>query len=110
MFGSYQYNLPSCFVEELPEEHIAINQASPTNTTHATKHYNDNHGHSFDQGPSIEADFNQDHHYGGLNVGSRVFHLKFGYGKILRIDGDKLDIAFEKSGRKTVIASYVDAA
>ena len=33
-----------------------------------------------------------------LARGDRVFHDKFGYGKIVNIDGHKLDIAFEKSG------------
>ncbi|EPX86573.1 ATP-dependent DNA helicase, Rep family [Rubellimicrobium thermophilum DSM 16684] len=33
-------------------------------------------------------------------VGDRVFHQKFGYGRVTRVDGDKLDIAFEKAGRR----------
>ena len=31
-------------------------------------------------------------------VGDRVFHQKFGYGKVTKIDGDKLHIDFEKAG------------
>ena len=43
-------------------------------------------------------------------VGARVFHQKFGYGRIAAVDGDKLDIAFEKAGNKKVIASFVRPA
>ena len=41
--------------------------------------------------------------------GDRIFHEKFGYGQIEGIEGNKLDIAFEKSGRKKVIDSFVQA-
>ena len=30
-------------------------------------------------------------------LGQRIFHEKFGYGSVVAIDADKLDIAFEKS-------------
>ena len=42
--------------------------------------------------------------------GQRVFHQKFGYGRITNIDGNKLDIAFDKAGTKKVIASFVTRA
>ena len=42
-----------------------------------------------------------------FTIGDRVFHLKFGMGDVQEIDGDKLDIQFDKAGRKKVIASFV---
>ena len=44
----------------------------------------------------------------GLKVGLRVFHQKFGYGRILYVDGNKLEVKFEKSGTKKVIDSFVE--
>ncbi|MGR3794136.1 ATP-dependent helicase [Vannielia sp. SX4] len=41
------------------------------------------------------------------SVGERVFHQKFGYGAITGIEGDKLEIAFEKAGLKKVVAKFV---
>ncbi|MDB5618694.1 UvrD-helicase domain-containing protein [Tardiphaga sp.] len=38
----------------------------------------------------------------------RVFHQKFGYGAVIKIDGNKLTIAFEKAGEKKVVDSFVD--
>ncbi len=40
-------------------------------------------------------------------MGDRVFHQKFGYGEIIGIEGDKLDIAFDKAGTKKVVARFV---
>jgi DNA helicase-2/ATP-dependent DNA helicase PcrA len=42
------------------------------------------------------------------SVGERIFHQKFGYGRISSIDGNKLTIAFEKAGEKKVLDSFVE--
>jgi DNA helicase-2/ATP-dependent DNA helicase PcrA len=43
-------------------------------------------------------------------VGDRVFHLKFGNGKVTAVDGNKLTIAFDKAGEKRVVDSFVERA
>ena len=43
-------------------------------------------------------------------VGDRVFHQKFGYGLVQGVEGDKLDIDFEKAGQKHIVARFVTAA
>jgi DNA helicase-2/ATP-dependent DNA helicase PcrA len=45
-----------------------------------------------------------------LALGQRVFHGKFGYGTIAAIEGNKLEIEFEKAGRKKVLDSFVSAS
>ena len=40
--------------------------------------------------------------------GERIFHQKFGYGRIDVIDGNKLTVSFEKAGIKKVLDSYVE--
>jgi len=42
-----------------------------------------------------------------MRVGLRVFHQKFGYGTVLEIEGNKLEIEFETAGRKRVMDSFV---
>jgi DNA helicase II / ATP-dependent DNA helicase PcrA len=42
--------------------------------------------------------------------GDRVFHKKFGYGEVTALEGDKLEIAFDKAGVKHVLQGYVIAA
>ena len=46
----------------------------------------------------------------GHTAGDRVFHQKFGYGRILTVDGDKLEIAFDKAGTKKIIDRFVQPA
>ncbi|MEP6103623.1 3'-5' exonuclease, partial [Parasphingorhabdus sp.] len=45
-----------------------------------------------------------------VTVGMRVFHNKFGYGEVMEKEGNKLEIAFEKSGDKRVLDSFVEVA
>ncbi len=45
-----------------------------------------------------------------FTIGDRVFHQKFGYGAVSGIEGDKLDIRFDKAGDKKVVGRYVVAA
>jgi DNA helicase-2/ATP-dependent DNA helicase PcrA len=39
--------------------------------------------------------------------GDRVFHKKFGYGIVVGIEGDKLEIDFSKAGVKKVVAGFI---
>ena len=39
--------------------------------------------------------------------GARVFHQKFGMGNVVHVDGDKLEISFDKAGHKKVVAAFV---
>ena len=41
-------------------------------------------------------------------VGDRVFHLKFGNGNVVAVDGNKLLIQFDKAGEKRVVDSFVE--
>ncbi|PTD19429.1 DNA helicase II [Sphingomonas fennica] len=45
-----------------------------------------------------------------IAIGQRVFHTKFGYGSVAEIEGNKLEIDFELSGRKRVLDSFVNPA
>jgi DNA helicase-2/ATP-dependent DNA helicase PcrA len=41
-------------------------------------------------------------------TGERVFHQKFGYGRIRAVEGNKLTVSFDKAGEKKVIDSFVE--
>ncbi|MFC0409229.1 ATP-dependent helicase [Roseomonas elaeocarpi] len=45
-----------------------------------------------------------------MTVGTRVFHQKFGYGRVTRVDDDRLDVDFEKTGSKRVLDRFVERA
>jgi DNA helicase-2/ATP-dependent DNA helicase PcrA len=40
-------------------------------------------------------------------LGDRVFHQKFGYGAVMAVEGDKLDIEFDLAGAKKIVARWV---
>ena len=48
--------------------------------------------------------------HAGYAPGERIFHQKFGYGRVAEVDGNKLTIDFEKAGRKRVVDSFVERA
>jgi DNA helicase-2/ATP-dependent DNA helicase PcrA len=47
---------------------------------------------------------------GAYAIGDRVFHIKFGYGAVRHIEGNKLTVMFEQAGEKKVIDSFVERA
>jgi DNA helicase II / ATP-dependent DNA helicase PcrA len=46
---------------------------------------------------------------GRFTDGTRVFHLKFGAGTVMAVDGNKLTVEFDKAGQKMVLESYLEA-
>ena len=46
----------------------------------------------------------------GFKPGERVFHQKFGYGRVTEVDGNKLTVDFEKAGEKRVVENFVERA
>ncbi|HEX3485242.1 MAG TPA: 3'-5' exonuclease, partial [Micropepsaceae bacterium] len=43
-------------------------------------------------------------------VGERVFHQKFGYGRVVAVEGNKLLVDFDKAGSKRVMDGFVGKA
>ncbi|WP_029058967.1 ATP-dependent helicase [Stappia stellulata] len=43
-----------------------------------------------------------------FDMGERVFHIKFGYGEVVGIEGNKLTVQFDKAGRKKVLDSFLE--
>ena len=130
--GRWQSAPPSRFIDELPAEHIDIRSQPGLYGSGGTP----GAGLGFSDTPAVfnaagrrprrrqrgggvieDAPFQalpgedapREDNGGGVKVGERVFHRKFGYGQIVAIDGGKLEIAFEKAGGKKVMASFVEA-
>ncbi len=132
VFGQWQSSLPSRFIDELPEKHVEVltppglygggygAAAGVQNSIDAkvadANVYNSPGWKRMQErasqrpvaqprestSPVIDMAATSSH-----TVGERVFHQKFGYGEIMAIEGDKLEIAFEKAGTKKVVARFV---
>ncbi|MBI1394099.1 MAG: AAA family ATPase [Alphaproteobacteria bacterium] len=44
-----------------------------------------------------------------FDVGARVFHQKFGYGRVTEAEGQKLTVEFDHSGPKRVVDTFLEA-
>lgn len=117
VYGQWQSATPSRFIDELPADHIDVFSESGVYARQdaATKTLVDPFsgvdGIPRSRRRMIEAArspaYKPAGDGSGFSIGLRVFHQKFGYGKITYVDGDKLDIDFEKAGPKRVMASFV---
>ena len=124
IYNQWQNFLPSRFIEELPDEHVehasdqglhgGIGAQSSLRETIRSFEYESpkSRGHARD-GTVIEGEVwlapsKKDN--GKLAVGNRIFHQKFGYGKVVSADGNKLEVAFEKASTKKIIDSFVEPA
>ena len=125
--GQWQSSIPSRFVQELPPETviedvaqglgggIPFGRATPAQL--ASGGYGE--GASGGYGPGwrrmaarresgTEAQsFTPQGNAAGFAAGDRVFHQKFGMGDVVHVDGDKLEIAFDRAGHKKVVAGFV---
>ena len=72
------------------------------------------HGSHPGRGPVIEGEgrlvVSESSAASDFKRGERVFHQKFGYGKVKSVDGNKLTVSFDKAGDKKVIDSFVQKA
>jgi DNA helicase-2/ATP-dependent DNA helicase PcrA len=118
VYGRWQSAIPSRFVSELPDEHIEeINsmdtfgsgQWGGAGRLRDTNRFGKT---SRTTAPLIEDTNWKTQSLDGaestFTIGQRIFHQKFGYGAVRSIDGNKLEIAFDKAGTKKVIDSFVE--
>ena len=133
IYNQWQNSLPSRFVDELPDDNInqmaeqglyggigvnaGLKSLSSGNGQHQSSRFFSyespkKRGHASD-GTVIEGEawlVPSTSDGSKFQIGGRVFHQKFGYGKVLSLDRNKLEVEFEKAGIKKVIDSFVDPA
>jgi DNA helicase-2/ATP-dependent DNA helicase PcrA len=125
IFNQWQAAIPSRFLRELPTDQLAESSDAGLYATYSAGH----HGGLRDQASGFDYEslgvggkrtrwrdetLDDRRAVAGdkvdLGIGQRVFHQKFGYGRIVAVDGNKLDIEFEKAGAKKVLDSFIEAA
>ncbi|HET6466836.1 MAG TPA: UvrD-helicase domain-containing protein [Geminicoccaceae bacterium] len=129
VYNQWSSSIPSRFIDELPEAHIEQLHRHPATRPDLGIMFDDAPyaprpgrfqsrrlgGGPSGGGPVIEgrAEIMESRPPAGSRsfaLGQRIFHEKFGYGRIQEIEGNKLAIAFEKAGTKKVIDSFVQPA
>jgi DNA helicase-2/ATP-dependent DNA helicase PcrA len=140
IFGDVQMQAPSRFLQELPEDDIQKEEVAFGGFGYGERSTGGGESSSFTKTaykPSFNKSSFSKPSFGGGSLnksasnsfvkpissysspskkspegleGKRIFHQKFGYGKVVSADGNKLEIAFEKTGVKTVMKDFVTAA
>ncbi len=142
VYGQWQNNLPSRFINELPPQNIEIinkcadyfgsdNYGSSGGYGYGQKNYwqkssaNNNTRYDDDDRYSYVSNDDCDSSWNGsiykakqkaknqnavYPVGTKVKHDMFGQGTVLNIDGNKLEIFFDRVGKKKLMSEYVKKA
>jgi DNA helicase II / ATP-dependent DNA helicase PcrA len=134
VYGQWQSALPSRFIDELPEAHVevltppglygggygAAGMASSIETKAMKADVYNSPGWRRMQDRAANRPVSQPRETRDMVInatalssfvmGDRAFHDKFGYGTVVGIEGDKLDIAFDKAGIKKIVARFVRSA
>ncbi len=131
VFGQWQSQMPSRFIDELPEEHVnietppglygggfgAARPAADIETRASEANVYNSPGWRRMQARAGTRTPNQPRKsvieldaVSSYAMGERVFHQKFGYGSVIGIEGDKLEIAFDKAGTKKVVSRFLMGA
>ena len=133
VYGQWQSQLPSRFIDELPAAHVEVLTppslygggygAAATNFGAALEDraikadvYN-SPGWKRMQDRAAIRPISQPREARNMTIdaqavsiyvtGDRVFHQKFGYGEVIGIEGDKLNIEFDHAGSKMIVARWV---
>ncbi len=113
VFGDFQMQMPSRFLKELPVGEVNVEEVFSAADFSYMRRTDSHHAQSqslYSAPAQVKKIASPASKMEDGISGKRVFHQKFGYGKVLNIDGNKLEIAFEKSGTKIVMKDFVALA
>ena len=98
--------IPSRFIDELPDKNINRFSSYSNNfkSSIASEWLIANNKKEI----NLSKDYIDENNDNKFKLRERIFHQKFGYGKILEIDGDKVTIDFEKAGEKKLMLTFIE--
>ncbi|NHN87674.1 UvrD-helicase domain-containing protein [Acetobacter conturbans] len=120
IYANWQESMPSRFLDELPDEYV--DREGETATRQARQDYSGIFRTSVfsddvtsSMSPLVarrRSSVNDElaANTSKIEIGSRVFHQKFGYGVVVDADRGSAEVVFEKAGSKRVMASYLQPA
>ena len=110
MYGNWVSAIPSRFVDELPEDHIDSKAETGLYQAGRSQHWDSSGFGGNARVRTVEAPVRTTLDRvsnAGFKQGDRVTHVSFGAGTVVHVDGNKLDIKFDKSGQKRLMDSFV---
>lgn len=117
LYANWSSAIPSRFLDELPPEHIEQEgggRAERSRMATAPSAFSGQFPLVARRPRVIEAGAwevaERPAKNAAIPAGARVFHQKFGYGRVVSAEDNKLDVEFDKAGRKRVLDSFVEKA
>ena len=121
-YASHDFNLPSRFISELPEEIVEINDSKYIQENNFLHNFIENDDFVDEiitpgrqrllknsNKNQIDWDINQDFsHDIEIQNGTKVLHKKFGMGKIIKLDNDKALVEFENFSSKKIYLRFLE--
>ncbi len=127
VFGQWQNSMPSRFIDELPEDHVEVltppglygggQTTTSIETRAAEANVYNSPGWKRMQARQGQYGMSQPREsrntvidataVASFTLGERVFHQKFGYGAVIGIEGDKVEVDFDKAGTKKVVSRFL---
>lgn len=102
IYNQWQSSAPSRFISELPADHIERLPGGVYGMSRSATSWQDEVASILgDAAPKPES---------AIAEGRRVFHIKFGYGRVVSVSGSHVEVEFEKAGTKKVMADYLESA
>jgi DNA helicase-2/ATP-dependent DNA helicase PcrA len=124
IYGQWQNAIRSRFVDELPAEHVEFDAepglqpgaawgggwagAVGAPSAAAAQPWARGRLPALIEAASVPRRGEEIRRVGGFAVGDRVFHQKFGYGRITAVEDNRLAIAFDSAGEKKIMDAYVE--
>ncbi|MBR4927298.1 MAG: UvrD-helicase domain-containing protein [Alphaproteobacteria bacterium] len=113
VYGQWQNAMPSRFVDELPSDHIldctenAMGRRGAYDSIDRYVAELGRKGRQFASFDNWTPAYTQPKK--SKRLGKRVFHDSFGYGTVIREEGDRLEVHFDDAGPKKVLSRFLEA-
>ena len=104
VYNQWQNNIPSRFLSELPPEHLTGEGSIVGFKRPRQESFTPSRSIPWSSSSHTQSSGKQQ-----IRKGFRVYHNRFGYGVVLSSEGNRLKIAFEDIGVKTIMADFVEA-
>jgi DNA helicase-2/ATP-dependent DNA helicase PcrA len=130
VYGKYQSSIPSRFIKELPDDHVQVMDfghglmPSPSTQDESLSYrssypqqrmkakssdsYNISRSESFSASKKTTSS-NATSRY-PFPIGTRVQHVKFGRGKVIGCETDKVSVAFDDGSIRKIMSDFISAA
>ncbi len=121
-YATHDFNTPSRFIDELPKDLIDIKDTNYFENNDFVDNFKNNI-EKFNsiltpgrkrlinkkKNEDIEWDFNQDNEgIYQINIGTKIYNKKYGFGKIVSVQGNVAEVKFDKNSVKKIFIKYLE--